>query len=304
MNEILLKAKELLTPKKNQQFFYQFLPEKHEDFFDDASGISLNRKGDVTNTDTYYSELWSTEPQKISKYRQGVEITRPEHYFAGIDQGHCKIHSGEPGGQWKNGIYGQDRTFSRENFFSEKENFDPVSYLKSNGNYHFPVVIGDNQNVESQNFNGVIEPLTIRAVASFFSIEVPFESHMIRADLSDGNSGIDRSSDMVVTVYEKVQKNPVVPWLDMVDLMGTVVKIPTIGYFNPDKNHVASFNDTKRKVESSNNLDADMESVVHDMNSSTENYISDGYFSATCGFTYDDVSVKGTDSIAFGGYGY
>ena len=304
MNEILLKAKELLTPKKNQQPFYQFLPEKFEEFFDDTSGISFVKKGDSTNTDTYYSDLWSTAPQKINKYRQGVELTRPEHYFSGLDQGHCKIHSGDPGSSWKNHSYGQDKTYSNESFFQEKINFDPVEYLRAGENYPFPVVIGDNQNVESYNFNGVIEPLTIRAIASFFSIEVPFEAHTIRADVSDGNLNVDRSSDLIVTVYEKTSKSHIEPWFDMVDMVGTVIKIPATAYFNPEKSRVLAFNDAKLKVESSNNLGSSMESVVHSMNSSTENYISDGYFSAVCGFTYDDVSTKGTDSLAFGGYGY
>jgi hypothetical protein len=40
------------------------------------------------------------------------------------------------------------------------------------------------------------------------------------------------------------------------------------------------------------------------LNGSTDNYVADGYISATAGWTYDDVTVHGTDSIAFGGFGY
>jgi hypothetical protein len=47
-----------------------------------------------------------------------------------------------------------------------------------------------------------------------------------------------------------------------------------------------------------------MKSAVASLIGSTENYVSENDISATCGWTYDDVTIKGTDSIAFGGLGY
>lgn len=301
MNETLLKARDLLTPKKNTQFFFGFLPERVNDVYDDVTGVDLEKKGTSADAHTYYEGKWSPSPKKIDKYRQGVELTRPVHYFSGLDLGQCKIHSGDPGSLWKKTSFGQGRTFSQESHFLEKENFNPVEFLRSNGVYTYPIVVGDNQNVESQNFDGVIEPLAIRAVASFFSIDVPFEAHSVWADLEDGNLHMNRTSDRVVTIYEINPDQKINPWLDMVDMVGNK---PTVGYFNPDKTFITAFNDMKLRVELSDNLDEGMLYSVMSMDPATDSYITEGYRSAACGFMYDDVTVKGTDSLAFGGLGY
>jgi hypothetical protein len=47
-----------------------------------------------------------------------------------------------------------------------------------------------------------------------------------------------------------------------------------------------------------------MNSAVLKMSPSTEEYVSEGKISATCGWTYDDAWSKGTDSIAFGGFAH
>ena len=87
-------------------------------------------------------------------------------------------------------------------------------------------------------------------------------------------------------------------------MMGTVQKVPTIAYFNDEKAYLDPFNDSSKKLQLSENLPDDMQQAIINLQGSTENYISDQEISATCGWTYDGVWSKGTDSLAFGGLGY
>lgn len=303
MTKELSTALGLLQQKKNTSFFYGFLPEKTGEFYDDSVGFDLDEKI-KPSTALNYNVSNPKDTSKIDKFRQGVEITRPQYYATALEQGAFKIHSGEPGSLCGKYNFGYQKNFRNESPYVEIERFDSVRFLQSDGNYTYPIIIGDNTDVEIHEFNGVIEPLTIRPVISFYSIDVPFESHSMWANLEDGNMNITRSYSRVVTVYERDVKNCIQPWLDMVDMVGLVVKIPSTGYFNQDKNFLLPFNDTKDRIELSKNLDNDMRNALLDMVGDTESYVPDGYISAPCGWMYDDVTVKGTDSLAFGGLGY
>lgn len=298
MGNEVSKALQLLTPKKNTNFFYGFLPRINKEYFDDGQGESNDLK--LKPSSTEFVLTGSMDTSAIDAFRQGVEITRSRHFDAGTS---LKIHAGEPGGVVRKNSYGYDRNFRKDNFYSDIDYFDPVDYLTSTRVFSYPIITGDNDETENYNFNGVIEPLTIRALVSFFSIDVPFEAHDVKANLEDGNSTIIRSNDRIKTVRER-NENRIVPWLDMIDMVGEVKKIPTMGYFNDDRTFIAPFNDQKYKLELSSNLEGTMLLAAKLLNGSTDNYVADGYISATAGWTYDDVTVRGTDSIAFGGFGY
>ena len=95
-----------------------------------------------------------------------------------------------------------------------------------------------------------------------------------------------------------------IPRLDLVDLVGMATKAATPGHFNNEEIHLSPFNDLKFVVELPSSADEDMKYAILNNYGNTDNYIPDGYISATCGWSYDDVTLKGTDSIAFGGLGY
>lgn len=303
MNEDLSKALGLLQQKKNTSFFYGFLPEKTSEFYDDVSGFDLDEKI-KDSTSSNYKVSNPKDTSKVDKFRQGVEITRPKYYATALEQGAFKIHSGEPGSLYGKYNFGYQKNFRNENEFVDIEKFDAVRFLQSDGNYTYPLIIGDNTDVETYDFNGVIEPLAIRPVISFYSIDVPFESHSVWANLEDGNMNISRSYSRIVSVYERDVTNCIEPWLDMADMVGLVVKIPSTGYFNQDKNFLLPFNDVRDRIELSKNLDEDMRNALLDAIGDTDNYVPDGYISAACGWMYDDVTVKGADSLAFAGLGY
>jgi hypothetical protein len=293
----------LLNPRKNTSFFHGSPPGASSQSFDDGSGVNLEKKTKQSNF-TNFSNYTPISLRKIDRYRQGVEMTELKHYVLGLELGHSKPHSGEPGHRAPKLNYGYgERTFRNEAFFEEIDKFDTIRYMNDPDVYVKTYVSSDHADLDSYNFNGVIEPLTIRSVAAFFSIDVPFEAHSVWANLESGNSSITRSYDRVVTVYEK-KFDPIKPWLDMIDMIGVIYKMPTPGYFNNEQNLLLPFNDLRPIVELSATASDDMNYAILDEYGNTDNYIPDGHISATCGWSYDDVTIKGTDSVAFGGLGY
>lgn len=300
MSDVLNKASLLLTPKKSEVFFYHFLPENSKEYFDDGSGIDNDEKIKPSNADQYVI-TGSMNTSAIDAYRQGVEITKAKHFFAGTI---AKIHAGEPGHVLRKNSYGTDRNFLNENYYQDLEYYDPVHYITSEQVLTYPLITEDSDETENYNFNGVIEPFSIRAVAALYSIDVPFEAHSIKGMMMDGNFDITQANSQILTVDVRNSKYKIVPWLDLIDMMGTVKKIPTMAFFNDDKTFLDPFNDATRKVQLSTNLPDDMVNAVLKMVGSTENYVTETEISATCGWTYDDVWSKGTDSIAFGGFAH
>lgn len=293
-----------LSTKKNTSFFYGFLPDKSHISFDDGPGDDLEEKI-KPSTDSRYVNKNRINTSKIDKFRQGVEITSFLHYILGLVQGQCKIHSGEPGHKMPRLNYGHsNRNYRTNNAFEEIERFDSVNYLNDPNTFFKTYVVSDNPDLETNIFDGVIEPLTIRAVASFSSIEVPFESHSIWGNLESGNSNITRSYDRVLTVQERNSKTAIIPWLDLVDLVGMATKAATPGHFSKEEIYLSPFNDLRSVVELPLMADDDIKNAILESYGDTDNYVPDGYVSATCGWSYDDVTLKGTDSIAFGGFGY
>jgi hypothetical protein len=300
MNEVFNKASQLLTPKKSEVFFYNFLPKISNEYFDDGSGVDKDEKIKSGTADQYIL-TGSMDTSLIDGFRQGVEISRIKHFLAGNS---VRIHAGEPGHVIKKNLYGTDRNFLKQDFYQDLDYYSPVGYLLSNENVTYPIITHDTDETENYNFNGVIEPLTIRAVAAFFSIDVPFEAHSIKGLMMDGNVDIAMSNSRILTVDDRNTDYKIPPWLDLIDTIGSVKKIPTMAYFNDDKTYLNPFNDSSTRVQLSTNLSDDMNTAVLKMNPETENYIAKNEISATCGWTYDDVWSKGTDSIAFGGFAH
>lgn len=300
MSDETSKALQLLSLKKNTTFFYGFIPHIYQEYFDDVSGADTDEKIKASTVDKYIL-TGSMNTSAFDAYRQGVELTRIKHFDAGSS---AKIHAGEPGHVLRKNFYGADRNFLKQNAYSDLDYFDPVKYILSDFWPTYPIVTGDNDETENYNFNGVIEPLTIRALISFFSIDVPFEAHDTKAMMMAGNSDITMSTSRILTVDIRNPLHRIVPWLDMIDMVGEVKKIPTMGMFNDDKSFINPFNDEYIGIPLSSNTTGLMKTDVLALKGSTDNYVGENDISATCGWTYDDVWSKGTDSIAFGGLSY
>lgn len=278
----------------------------------------------------------SIDTKEIDQFRQGVEITLEKHTL-----GNFKISAGTPGHIIQPLSIGiNDRHIISTGSYTELDYFNPVTYLmvqeigtSLTDVITFPIITSDNDQSENYYLNGIIEPLTIRPVISFFSIEYPFESHATRGAVMAGNtSKFNFSSDLVLTVSdvptrlsEKEMLGPSVSTglayineslfidasenlLSFNSLNSDDIPILGPGYINPDLNSLSSFDDTKIYLKSMGISEQthgkDMVELFSTSNSSIENYIPPGKKSATAGFVYDGITNFGTDSITFGGLLY
>jgi len=278
----------------------------------------------------------SINTSEIDRFRQGVEITQNKHTL-----GLVKIYAGTPGHIVKPISYGvSDYDIITTGSFHEVDYFDPAEYLRAQQNsltasVTFPIIAGDNDTTSNYDFNGIIEPLSIRAVASFFSIEFPFEAHAARGTLMGGNvEDFKLSTEQVLTIdYVPTKLVPIKnlatgsiegnrafenkAWFldSSISLLSssqasTTTDIPTLGAgrINPDLNVILPFNDTRKYLNALGittiTHGADMVNVFSTMTGSNENYVPPGKKSATTGFVYDNIGYAGTDSIAFGGMTY
>lgn len=259
-------------------------------------------------------------------YRQGVEITLEKHSV-----GSFKITAGTPGHIIKPVCYGiNDLDIISTGSFVEMDYFKPINYVRLQESIKAPIVVSDNNQAENYILNGIIEPLTIRSVISFFSIEFPYESHAFRADMMAGNQEhFKRSSDRILTIDYTPKK--LVPlktltsgtvsrrafvnnelFLDAFEVIhsGSSIARQSMGFLDDQHNYIDSFVDGAT-YDYLKNLGItvathgeDMVKVFQIMTGSTDNYVPPGKKSATCGFVYDNIGYVGTDSIAFGGMTY
>ncbi len=259
------------------------------------------------------------DTSEIDGYRQGVELTQQKHFDAGL----AKIHAGEPGHVLRRNRYGMDKNFRTSAAFEELDYFDPVDFLQAqdvnsplfNNVFTFPIITSDNDQIENYVFDGVIEPLTIRAKASFFSIEVPFDAHDVKGAIMGGNTDTTFASDAVQTVYFYDLRQQV-GFLDQyADSMtfaeqGLVASHASsvVGFFLHEKPKLAPFADTRfsRNAPTPTNYDAAMSAALSLMTGSTESYtnLAARKRSAPSGWDYDTSSGIGTDSLSFGGMVY
>jgi len=254
----------------------------------------------ATNT----SSISTTE---IDAYRQGVELTQQKHYDAGI----CKIHAGTPGHVLLKNQFGMDKNFMQNPSFEELDYFDPVFYIRAQHSESpllfdvitFPIITGDNDQLENYYFNGIIEPFPIREVASFFSTEVPFAARSIRGSFISGNEDITRASEQILTVDVFEPTNEQVNYLDLVDMIGGT--IPMNGFFRYDKSSLTPFTDARyiRNEQIATTYSSELNSALSVMTGSTDNYINFKQKSSTSGWVYNNTPI-GTDSLAFGGMTY
>jgi len=315
----------------------------HDTLFFDEGPQQANIKSRTTG-----SLSGAMDTRAVDPYVQGVEITRQSQYDAGI----AKIWSGEPGHQLRTNRFGMDKNFFPDPGYTELDLFDPVRYLRAQENLSplwwniltFPIITGDNDQAENYYFNGIIEPLTIRAVVAHFSTEAPYESHSVKGLFGNGNGNQLNGTDSVVSVYSFEPGREHVGYLDMVDILNsntvqsgtfasgswsggvplsgtyvgegdfTPVFVPTgrplNGFFRFEFTSILPFVDerlirnTADKSQVSGHQSPEMLAALSLMTGSTDNYVRHTQRSAPCGWYYDDNGGVGTDSLTFGGQTY
>lgn len=291
--------------------FFRHDYEERKSFFDEGPRIPSPKIVPVNSG--------GIKTSQIDPWRQGVEITDIKHFDAGL----VKIHAGEPGHVLPQKHIGYGSSFRAEqNYWSEVDLFDPVLFIKAQGDSDqftsssvtitWPIVSKDYNASDNFEFDGVIEPLTIRAQSSFFSNDIPWEAHTVRGALMDGNLDPLRASNRILTVDYFCSEPEFIGYLDLVDMLGNV---PLNGFFRNEQSALRPFVDQRlsRDIPLSENYSEQLgaalskvyvsgsESVSY---KSTDSYIKYNQVSATAGFTFDAVQGVGTDSLAFGGLVY
>jgi hypothetical protein len=275
----------------------------HDNFYFDDGPRVPNTKTSVTS-----SLSGAINTTAIDPFAQGVEITNQARYDAGL----AKIWSGDPGHILKKSVFGQDKNFFPGTTFADQDLFDPTQFLVAQEQdsplwfniLTFPIITRDNDQLENYTFNGIIEPFPIREVVAFFSINVPFEAHTIRANLVGGNENQLNGSDRVLTVDYFDPRHQTIGFLDMVDM---IQNHPLNGFYRFEFSPLAPFIDQKlnRNTSANDHLeDAILIDSMDHMSGNTDNYVSYDQRSATCGWSYDNNAAIGTDSLPFGGMTY
>jgi hypothetical protein len=276
----------------------------------------------------------SINTKEVDFYRQGVEITQDTHVL-----GSFKISAGTAGHIVQPNSFGIVNTdVISENYNKDLDYFDPVYYVKAqipgadfSKIFTFPIVISEASQSDNFSFNGIIEPLSIRAQASFSSIEFPYESHRTRGEMMGGNCDPwFGSSDRILTVDflpSKLAEPKLISgsfgdvtvsvrafenkdsYLDSYSVVTASAPLQPRGYVDPALNHLSAYDDSKIYIK---NLGMSAATHGQDMfdffigavtSSIDSNYVVPGKKSATAGFIYD-FNDLGTDSIVYGGMTY
>lgn len=244
------------------------------------------------------SESIPHDTSAIDAYTQGVEITSQKRYDAGI----AKIWSGEVGHELHTNRFGMDKVTFPGTAFADIDYFNPTRFLEAQDAFSpmwsniltFPIIVGEDDRVENLNFDGVIEPLSIKRPAAFMSTDSPYEAHGVYGSFGTGNLDMNRASDQVLTVDYYEPSNKIGAFLDSDSHVNDAMakRLP----FLDDRlvrNDVPVLEET-----------TDMIASLSPMSGSTDSYIKHNQRSATCGCVYDGVASIGTDSLAFGGMTY
>jgi len=89
--------------------------------------------------------------------------------------------------------FGQPKVFKDEEPFEDFQKFNPVIYLQDdNSTLMYPLVLANASMKDPDQFDGVIEPFTLRSRASRLSPELPFFAHDIRASIMSDASECSR----------------------------------------------------------------------------------------------------------------
>lgn len=307
-NSEYIKANELLEAGRSNVFtknYYSSLAQ-----YEVADSLIFN-EGPAVIQNFIGINTSSIATSNIDQFRQGVEITQGKHTY-----GLVKILAGTPGHFVKPLCHGvsEDDIVSTK-FFVELDKFDGVNFIAQQDeilypeqNLTFPILVLDIDDIDF-NFNGILEPLSIRRVAALKSVEFPHEFRSTKGSFESGNAEpFTLSNDQVLTVDYWDTKEKVEWYLDEFDSISTGSFIQaTLGYVNGNLNKISSFDDSKIYKTfgiSSSSMGKDMFNAILAMSSSTSNYVPLGKKSATSGFVFDNTGYPGTDSIAFGGMTY
>lgn len=239
------------------------------------------------------------DTSEIDAYRQGVSLTSDTFFGKGL----IKTYSGEKSHKKYKSEYGFGTTSIRASqYYGDSDYFDPLDFIQTQ-NISYPIITSDFDQSENFDLNGVIEPLSIKSVLSFYSIDSPYEIHDTRGFFGSGNENVIFGGCQVTNVVDYTDPQEATAYLDAVDIFNAR---PTNGYFIYPDNDVAPYDDSAitNGIKLSEYFGSDFIAALLDLSPHTNSYLSSKQLSQNAGFTYTNSDQLGTDSIAFGDLTY
>jgi len=138
--------------------------------------------------------------------------------------------------------FGAPKEFKDDTIFEDMAKFDPVSFIQDAGStLIYPQVLWNLSAKDLDGYDGVIEPLTIRARASRNSIDWPYEPHGVRAALSNAAEDVRRRGNLIVDYVYPVDRSAE-PYLDECFEQDTL-GLPQPGFFSDPSDLAPPFED-------------------------------------------------------------
>ncbi len=220
-----------------------------------------------------------------------------EGLISGIDK--KKIEQ-FPNFEIENLSFGMPKEFKDEAIFEDMDKFDPVKFIQDNGSsLIYPQVLWNISAKDIDTYDGVIEPLTIRSRASRNSIEWPYDSHGVRAALSNAAEDIRRRGNLLIDYIFPID-NPVESYLD--EQFGhDTLEVNTPPYLTMPTTSSRPYVDGTDWEDAANNLQGEIRDALLLSRESTDQMFPRGANSSTSGQIDNLQESAGTDSIAFVG---
>lgn len=195
---------------------------------------------------------------------------------------------------------GMPKEFRDDTIFEDMQRFDPVTYIQDDGStLVYPQVLSNLSANDIDSYDGVIEPLTIRARASRNSIDMPYESHGVRGALSNAAEDVRRRGNLIVDYVFPVDRS-VEPYLDEIFEQDTL-GLPQPPFLSNPSDLAPPFEDGTDWEDSANELSGDVRIALLLSRESNEQFFPRGSTSARSGQFVNLEDSPGTDSIAYAG---
>jgi hypothetical protein len=195
---------------------------------------------------------------------------------------------------------GMPKEFRDDTIFEDMQRFDPVTYIQDDGStLVYPQVLSNLSANDIDSYDGVIEPLTIRARASRNSIDMPYESHGVRGALSNAAEDVRRRGNLIVDYVFPVDRS-VEPYLDEIFEQDTL-GLPQPPFLSNPSDLAPPFEDGTDWEDSANELSGDVRIALLLSRESNEQFFPRGSTSSRSGQFVNLEDSPGTDSIAYAG---
>ena len=157
------------------------------------------------------------DTSQIDDLRQGVEIRTSKHQFS---SGQPKVWAGRTDHVHEELNFGQKRSSNSTISFEDVDRLDAALYLRANGRLSLPLTIDDSTSLDDSVYDGTIEPLTIRRIVSFDTIDYPGDPHEVKATLMLANNDAYGNANIVSQTEEYLFTGSHSPYFDGVDSFG------------------------------------------------------------------------------------